>query len=125
MATSGDVIDTSTFKVSVLNDILSQLGNAGRKIAISIHNETGRTWSKGSVYFESGTSDSTMPGEVKDKQTMLLGCRKTSSVFIVRDTDGVIYYVLYPGKAHLCCYVECALQSGNVYHLLECYCLPQ
>ena len=92
MATSGDVIDTSTFKVSVLNDILGQLGNTGRKIAISIHNETGRTCSKGSVYFESGTSDSNMPSEVKDKQTMLLGCRKTSSVFILRGTDGVITF---------------------------------
>ena len=73
MASSAGVIDISKFSVSVLNDILSQLGNAGRKIiAVSVHNETGRAWSKESVYFESGTSDSNLPSEVEDKQTLLL-----------------------------------------------------
>jgi hypothetical protein len=92
MASSAGVIDTAKFSVSVLNDILSQLGNASRKIAISIDNQTGRVWNKGSVYFESGTSDSNLPSEVEDKQTLLLGCRKSSGFFILRGTDGVVTF---------------------------------
>ena len=92
MASSAGVIATSDFSVGLLNDILSQLGNASRKIAISIHNETGMTWNKGSIYFESGTSDVNLPCEVDSKQTLLLGCRKSSSLFILRGTDGVLTF---------------------------------
>ena len=46
------------------------------------------------MYFESGTSDSNMPSEVEDKQTLdlLLGCRKFSGFFILRGTDGVVTF---------------------------------
>ena len=44
------------------------------------------------MYFESGTSDSNLPSEVEDKQTLLLGCRKSSGFFILRGTDGVITF---------------------------------
>ena len=51
--------------MEVMSKLLDSIGDAKRKIAISVLNETNHPWEAISVYFSSGTSDKILPLHVK------------------------------------------------------------
>ena len=62
-AASGMVSAASAMEV--MSTLLESIGDAKRKIAISVLNETNHPWKVISVYFSSGTSDMILPLTVK------------------------------------------------------------
>ena len=63
-ADAGTVIDADKFNAGTLTEVLTQMGNLKRKIAIGVENKMGKDWETINLYFESGTSDVPLPHDI-------------------------------------------------------------
>ena len=65
LVSGGIIIDGIQLTFEILKQVLDTLGSINRKIAIGVDNESGSTWRAINTYFNSGTSDNTLPYTVE------------------------------------------------------------
>ena len=67
------VIAGVQLSIAGLKKVLQAIDDVERKIAIGVDNESGDTWQQPTVYFRSGTSDTSLPNKLEDgKQRPLI-----------------------------------------------------
>ena len=92
---AGAVIPGNELTLKVLQEIVDKMGDIKRKIAIGVDNETANILSESSVYFSSGTSDSTLPYEVIEGKAFTYSAHKTANPY---GSVGVIAYKMSVGN---------------------------
>ena len=97
MAAAGAVLPGIELTLKLLQNILDIMGSIKRKIAIGVDNETSNIWNKGAVYFESGTSDVTLPYEIISGKAFTYSARKTEGP-TATGCVGVIAYKMSDGN---------------------------
>ncbi len=96
----GTVVEADSITVSVLNQALTQIQDAPRKVAIGICNITGDTFSGGQVFFKNGTSDTIFPQSLPNGMGVVYGGRKLLNYYRY-GVMGVITYQLDNGQTKL------------------------
>jgi len=88
---AGPIISAFRSSLGVVADVLEDVEKSERSIAIGVYNATGRVWTKGSVYFDFGTSDSLLPYEVCPNSSFKYTGRRAKN-FNPTGVVGVIAY---------------------------------
>lgn len=68
-----------------------------RRVTIKLHNETKKRWTRGSLYFECGTSDDILPERIDPNTDITFCARKTNLSAFITGVVGVIGYQLEKG----------------------------
>lgn len=85
------VVGAAELSHKVIKGAFKGLSDVSRRVAIGVSNETDTTWSGGSVYFNSGTSDIVLPRSVAPGKAFTYAARKTAGPWFT-GAVGVVAY---------------------------------
>jgi len=109
------VVGAAELSHKVIKGAFKGLSNVGRRVAIGVSNETDTTWSGGSVYFNSGTSDIVLPRSVAPGKAFTYAARKTAGPWFT-GAVGVVAYNMSNG-----CTLAVMFQVPFDYNLYDNY----